>query len=1031
MPTPNSGNTIVINGESYAVQKVTDRQGNLTLGWVRSGEIATQPGERFAEVAYANGWAAGMGQSQEFQPNDAYAFTTGFDCHIPGMMRLHGREVTVTPAGAPIDDRSDFFFGRETAGTAAFNVGSFAKVSSGVANTQDITHGLSVAPKAVIFWTAGAVDGTVIAGGRNCIGFTDGTTSRAQSWNSEDAAATANTGGVWSSGCISLVAAAGTAGPTAAISAVGATTFTLTWSSNDTGVELIHFMAIGGTDVSASVDIWTSPASAIAQSVTGVEFTPEVCLHMNGGRAVDTPGVAAIGRFGAMDSSGNQWAWAIQDADNGTTTDSSRYHRNDKCIVHLASGGGGSGGGVSAEASYVSMDADGFTVTYSSSSSAVEVATLSLKGVRAVAGTTTKRTTTGSQAAETIGFTTTAFMATSVGVTTLASEAASALVSVGAASSTSAVESSCWSSEDNQADSDTYSVDDAALAMEILDLTDGSEDSLATCGNISMEVAGWLEWSAASGSAEYISYLAFAPLAAGTGIFTYLRNGQRSTKMSVAANVITVEEEKDFGAAAVGGFGTWFDGAYYTPLGKATNAKRLTVIAASGGTDTWADIGTPGTAVAYGTQQDGATAKLVKAYSTSATGPANLVALSSDSTTWGTGWDIGDDTHDIVKLADSGTSGFAAKEDDTYRFDPNSISERITANYGAPDNTSAGVGLQAIEGTNAMFVNYGCSLFFFDGANRPRDVGIDANQLNRAIPGVSYEPHRGTYYESSGHGEWRYELYRVTESSVVYTYLIVSRKGGNGWVAHTYKRWAGVVRGLQFDTETSRLWYAWVSQGAIRYMQFGSDGSPDAGRDAIGYGAASTTYLFIGSKTMASNPGTNQQLYRITTLTRNVDATCPIQLQVYRDDGSAESVGSAITGNGVTHTYWTMGTNDTARQFRLGMSMTTTSGYAPTTADPQILLAITLVRPLPTKVPVYRITIDTQEPIGTDKAQEVAYTQRAALAALVSGVSVACVDVGGNSLNGWVHSVSELRVSPDERELPHYVFDIELIERTT
>lgn len=400
---------------------------------------------------------------------------------------------------------------RSASGPGSFlsSVGSFT--TGGTTSDSGKAHGLGGTPKAARFWTAGqSSDGTVGAGGSNCVGITDFTTSRAHGWYVPDnASGSARVGrAIFSDGCIVLLTGGSVYKGT--ISNVGPTTFDITWDTAPPSGIIIHFEFFGGADLQAKVVPWTEPGSTGNFQIPGAGFQPKYALHIGGHTVLNTAtSPQAWMGMGAMDANGNQWAVCF--AHDGPTA-IQRYHSSTLAWAQVLAGAPGH------RASFVSMDADGCTLNFAAIGSTLLAATLFLGGIQAAVGTTTKKTSTGNQAAESVAFTSTAFDVASVGVTSLATVVASGLVAIGAASGTSVVEASCWSEENNQDPSDTYGLDDSALAMEIIDLTDGSEDNRATCGDVDLNTAGWLNWAAADANAVYISYSAFAAqtIAAGT-----------------------------------------------------------------------------------------------------------------------------------------------------------------------------------------------------------------------------------------------------------------------------------------------------------------------------------------------------------------------------------------------------------------------------------------------------------------------------------------------------------------------------------
>lgn len=504
----------------------------------------------------------------------------------------------------------------------------------------------------------------------------------------------------------------------------------------------------------------------------------------------------------------------------------------------------------------------------------------------------------------------------------------------------------------------------------------------------------------------------------------YVANGQHTTKLTVAANVITEAANHDFGDQAVAGYGTIYNGAAYLPLGKRLNAQVLAV----GSPDAWTDLGY--TAVAFTTQQDGPTAKIAKGFSTSPTGIANQVALASDPSAagvYGAAFSIGSATYDIVRMADSGTAFAVGKTDNLYKADPTLTSEQITSESGF--NADNGCGLVISQGTDAVWYTHAAADFFFDGSSRPQDSGADANSIATTIPNVLNVPIRGKYYESYITKNWKYSLYRKTDSGTTKTYLEARHYVGGKWILHSgLLRIDGVARGMFVDS-SFRLWWTNVTGNLIEYVQLGKDGSPDAGTDAIGYGAASTTYyLYMPEIDYALNV-THKYAWQIEINARNIDATCPIQIVALNDGGAETNFGAAITASGVSKVYST--TNNGTR-LRWALKIVTTGAYNPLTADPQVWALISQVFPQTDKEDKFDIIVDTQQVYhGENHAVPEAYGMRTSLVALkgVSGspgpAPQACIDPWGVPLTMRILDVGDLYVrGPNQAGQVNWVVDV-------
>ena len=128
---------------------------------------------------------------------------------------------------------------------------TFAKRSGD--GTQTIT-GIPFQPKAVIFWSAGMTGTSFVEGVSSCVGFSDGTDGMSVYATSNDNVGTSDclTATNFSGGttAIALVDTTGTNfDGTADLTAFTSDGFDLTWTNSTATTYTIHYMAIGGTDI--------------------------------------------------------------------------------------------------------------------------------------------------------------------------------------------------------------------------------------------------------------------------------------------------------------------------------------------------------------------------------------------------------------------------------------------------------------------------------------------------------------------------------------------------------------------------------------------------------------------------------------------------------------------------------------------------------------------------------------------------------------------------------------------------------------
>jgi peptidase C25-like protein len=223
-------------------------------------------------------------------------------------------------------------------------------------------------------------------------GFSDGTTDGSGSSASQNGVGTSNVARRMANKVITIVSASQTLLAEADMQSWNATSFTLNWTTNDADPSIIHYLLVGGSDVSAKVVRWQMATATGNHAVTGVGFQPTAVIHLHTGSGFTAtpPANAANSGFGlgVMDFGGAQWATEMFAADAATAGDTQRAQTTAAAIYTIDNGLG-----VTKKASFVSMDADGFTVNFSTANALVsQVYSLALKGINVKAGNFLKTT---------------------------------------------------------------------------------------------------------------------------------------------------------------------------------------------------------------------------------------------------------------------------------------------------------------------------------------------------------------------------------------------------------------------------------------------------------------------------------------------------------------------------------------------------------------------------------------------------------------------------------------------------------------
>jgi hypothetical protein len=276
--------------------------------------------------------------------------------------------------------------------TAVFKVGTFTKSTAGAPASQAVPHGLGQTPKAVILWTAAVTNSSFTGSFIYAYGMSDGTTSKSISAASQDVHSKSNTSARMANKALTLVKWGQVLVAEADLSSLDATNFTLNWTTNSTDAYMIHYLVIGGPNVSAKVVGWLLANATGNLSVTGTGFKPDLVIHAFPGSAFTAapPANAADADLGlgAMDAAGNQWASFFLSKDNRPTSDTQRGQQTNAAIYTV-----NNTLGITKRAAFVSMDADGFTLNFSSANgSNTQAFSLALKGIKARAGNFNKAT---------------------------------------------------------------------------------------------------------------------------------------------------------------------------------------------------------------------------------------------------------------------------------------------------------------------------------------------------------------------------------------------------------------------------------------------------------------------------------------------------------------------------------------------------------------------------------------------------------------------------------------------------------------
>lgn len=274
---------------------------------------------------------------------------------------------------------------------------------------------------------------------------------------SANAAATSSVDSNRSSLLISYRNNAGTQRTAASLTSLDADGFTLNWTSV-TDARTYFILCIGGSDVEAAVGSFTAGGATGNRSVTGLSFQPNAIIFFDSRLSTTASGSEAFWgpMLGLVDSAGNQGAYCGESWDGQATMVTSRNQKSTTaCIVGTAD----SGGNLDKEASFVSYNADGFTVNFTTLTALgqnTQTFYIALQVPYSQVGSFNTRTTTGTTSTATPGFTPKALILGGNRKASGSDPAQDHFFSTGLAASASEQGYMCHHDEDGIATSNTY-----------------------------------------------------------------------------------------------------------------------------------------------------------------------------------------------------------------------------------------------------------------------------------------------------------------------------------------------------------------------------------------------------------------------------------------------------------------------------------------------------------------------------------------------------------------------------------------------
>ena len=262
-------------------------------------------------------------------------------------------------------------------------VGAF---NTGTGTSDIVVTGPGFTPKVIIFWWVGRTGTTDSVGGdhiRTGFGAARLLTSRfVIDTFSEDGLTTSDTGRDHRTDfcVVRSDVVTGTRDGAADLKTLDANGFTLDVPEAFGADMRVHYLALGGDSLTnVAINNFQNPASTGNAGVTGVGFQPDCVLFFNisNDTAPNNAQADQLASIGAAVSSSQRGVSGFRSRDAQTTTDTTSYGISSECIAcHYFSGIGG----LRVRADFVSMDADGFTLNWTETSSQFYHHYIALKG---------------------------------------------------------------------------------------------------------------------------------------------------------------------------------------------------------------------------------------------------------------------------------------------------------------------------------------------------------------------------------------------------------------------------------------------------------------------------------------------------------------------------------------------------------------------------------------------------------------------------------------------------------------------------
>jgi len=384
-------------------------------------------------------------------------------------------------------------------------VGSFALNTT--TGNQSVS-GVGFLPKAIIFFgndlTADGSSADALLG----FGMATSSSNRAAaSYMGEDAQTAMDSARMYNgSACYVLVKEDETALVVADLVSMDADGFTINISTASGAANIVNFIALGGDDLTgAFVKTFNAPTSTGSVGYTGVGFQPDALVVFNSGvSSPSTVGNSGINSIGIATGPTARGVISVRIGGGGGGTQINEKQQLTDKIIHTTNGGA-----TFQTADLTSMDADGFTLNWTTVNGARQTFALCLKGGRFKVGSFNQPTSTGNQSVSGVGFTPSGVLLMSWNNASSASLVEDHKLSLGAGSSSSDRASVWTGDQDAVTTQQSNSNLDRTKILKMLAHAD-SPTTDAAADLVSLDSDGFtLNWTTADATAREILYLVF------------------------------------------------------------------------------------------------------------------------------------------------------------------------------------------------------------------------------------------------------------------------------------------------------------------------------------------------------------------------------------------------------------------------------------------------------------------------------------------------------------------------------------------